>query len=147
MINIQGEIQGIPSVPKLQTDMDSLGSGLHKVQTDLAHFRDKTNGDIAGEKETVSSREGKRVRKREREKARLRIVSRLIRNSDPLSSPHNPEIDFEIRNRTRNPVGNPRPSKSSTTFAVEAGCSKYCTYPKKSRLCTVESREDTTSVV
>jgi hypothetical protein len=50
--------------------MDSLGSGLHKVQTDLAHFRDKTNGDIAGEKETVSSREGKRVRKREREKAR-----------------------------------------------------------------------------
>jgi hypothetical protein len=60
MINIQGEIQGIPSVPKLQTDMDSLGSGLHKVQTDLAHFRDKTNGDIAGEKETVSSREGKR---------------------------------------------------------------------------------------
>ena len=138
MINIQGEIQGIPSVPKLQTDMDSLGSGLHKVQTDLAHFRDKTNGDIAGEKETVSSREGKRVRKREREKARLRIVSRLIRNSDPLSSPHN---------LTRNPVGNPRPSKSSTTFAVEAGCSKYCTYPKKSRLCTVESREDTTSVV
>jgi len=48
-----GEIQGIPSMPKMQTDMDSLSSGLQKVQHDLSSLRDKTAGDLADEKDTV----------------------------------------------------------------------------------------------
>jgi hypothetical protein len=49
-----GEIQGIPSLPKLQSDVDRLQSGLSKVHTELGDLKHKSANDIAAEKGAVS---------------------------------------------------------------------------------------------
>jgi len=44
-------------MPRMQSDMDSLEAGLKKVQSDLRHFKEETESDLAEEKSKVSTKE------------------------------------------------------------------------------------------